>query len=335
MSVATKLQSHAKPVLESRAILGPGGNRDRAPEKPKCKQETLKKVEKQNKALTVISELVIRDNASVGSSCSSDSLSSNYSAKLSNPKVKLYAVKPVKAVAAGGDSNATITSPRLSLPGKRCDWITLHSDPLYIAFHDEEWGVPVHDDKKLFELLVLSQALAELTWPLILSKRDIFRKVLNDFDPSSIAQLTENEFTTLKVNGIQLLSEPKLRAIVENANQVLKIQQEFGSFSNYCWSFVNKKPIQNRFRYARQVPVKTPKAEFMSKDLIKRGFRCVGPTVVYSFMQVAGIVNDHLVNCFRYQECDAKIKDDTKLRVEDQRSELLTGALEKPCSTRS
>lgn len=115
----------------------------------------------------------------------------------------------------------------------------------------------------------------------------------------------------------------------------LQIQQEFGSFSNYCWSFVNKKPIQNRFRYARQVPVKTPKAEFMSKDLIKRGFRCVGPTVVYSFMQVAGIVNDHLVNCFRYQECDAKIKDDTKLRVEDQRSELLTGALEKPCSTRS
>lgn len=130
MSVATKLQSHAKPVLESRAILGPGGNRDRAPEKPKCKQETLKKVEKQNKALTVISESVIRDNASVGSSCSSDSLSSNYSAKLSNPKVKLYAVKPVKAVAAGGDSNATITSPRLSLPGKRCDWITLHSGKL-------------------------------------------------------------------------------------------------------------------------------------------------------------------------------------------------------------
>ncbi|KAA0051674.1 putative GMP synthase [Cucumis melo var. makuwa] len=313
MSVATKLQSHAKPALEPRAILGPGGNRDRAPHNPKCKPETLKKTEKQSKALPVISELVIRDNVSVGSSCSSDSLSSNYSVKLLKP----YAVKPVSA---GGDSSATTTSPALSLPGKRCDWITLHSDPLYIAFHDEEWGVPVHDDKKLFELLVLSQALAELTWPLILSKRDIFRKVLNDFDPSSIAQFKENEFTTLKVNGIQLLSEPKLRAIVENANQVLKIQKEFGSFSNYCWSFVNKKPIRNRFRYNRQVPVKTPKAEFMSKDMMRRGFRCVGPTVVYSFMQVAGIVNDHLANCFRYEECDTtKIKDDKKLRVEDKR----------------
>ena len=100
----------------------------------------------------------------------------------------------------------------------------------------------------------------------------------------------------------------------------LQIQKEFGSFSNYCWSFVNKKPIRNRFRYTRQVPVKTPKAEFMSKDMMRRGFRCVGPTVVYSFMQVAGIVNDHLANCFRYEECDTtKIKDDKKLRVEDKR----------------
>ncbi|XP_023535246.1 uncharacterized protein LOC111796735 [Cucurbita pepo subsp. pepo] len=323
MSVATKLHSHAKPVLESREILGPGGNRDRAPEKPKCKQETLKNSEKQNKALPAIPESVIRDNSSIGSSCSSDSLLSSYSTKLLNPKVKPCDVKPVKAVAAGGDPNVTSTTPSLSVPGKRCGWITPYSDPLYIAFHDEEWGVPVHDDRKLFELLVLSQALAELTWPLILCKRDIFRKVFNDFDPSTIAKFTQNEFTTLKENGIQLLSEPKLRAIVENANQVLKIQQEFGTFSNYCWSFVNKKPITNRFRYARQVPVKTPKAEFMSKDLLRRGFRCVGPTVVYSFMQVTGIVNDHLVNCFRYQECDGM-----KLRVEGQRSELLTGALE-------
>lgn len=124
MSVATKLQSHAKPALEPRAILGPGGNRDRAPQNPKCKPETLKKTEKQSKALPAISESVIRDNVSVGSSCSSDSLSSNYSAKLLKP----YAVKPVSA---GGDSNATTTSPALSLPGKRCDWITLHSGNQY------------------------------------------------------------------------------------------------------------------------------------------------------------------------------------------------------------
>lgn len=125
--MATKLQSHAKPVLESRAILGPGGNRDREPEKPKCKQETLKKTEKHNKALPVVSESVVRDNVSVGSSCSSDSFSSNYSAKLLNSKVKPYAVKPVKVVAVGGDANATTTSPRLSIPRKRCDWITPYS----------------------------------------------------------------------------------------------------------------------------------------------------------------------------------------------------------------
>lgn len=125
MSVATKLQSYAKPVLESRAILGLGGNRDRAPEKPKCKQETLKKMEKQNMAIPVISESVIRDNVSVGSSCSSDSLSTNNSAKLLSSKVKPYVVK--KTVAAGGDANATTTSPRLSVTGKRCDWITPYS----------------------------------------------------------------------------------------------------------------------------------------------------------------------------------------------------------------
>lgn len=125
--MATKLQSHAEPVLESRAILGPGGNRDRAPEKPKCKQEILKRTVKQNKALPVVSESVVRDNVSVGSSCSSDSLSSNYSAKLFNLKAK---PKPVKTVAAGGDANATTTSPGLSVAGKRCDWITPYSGKL-------------------------------------------------------------------------------------------------------------------------------------------------------------------------------------------------------------
>ena len=127
MSVATKLHSHAKPVLESREILGPGGNRDRAPEKPKCKQETLKNSEKQNKALPAIPESVIRDNSSIGSSCSSDSLLSSYSTKLLNPKVKPCDVKPVKAVAAGGDPNVTSTTPSLSVPGKRCGWITPYS----------------------------------------------------------------------------------------------------------------------------------------------------------------------------------------------------------------
>lgn len=125
---------------------------------------------------------------------------------------------------------------------------------------------------------------------------------------------------SLKVNGSLLLSEPKLRAIVENAKQMLKVQQEFGSFSNYCWNFVNHAPVRNGFRYARQVPVKTPKAELISKDLMQRGFRCVGPTVVYSFMQVSGIVNDHLLTCFRYQQCNSDAKKDLKPKIEEMKN---------------
>ncbi|TKY75133.1 GMP synthase of glutamine-hydrolyzing [Spatholobus suberectus] len=144
-------------------------------------------------------------------------------------------------------------------------------------------------------------------------------KFFENFDPSSVAQFTEKKLLTLKINGNSLLSEPKLRAIVENAKQLLKVQQEFGSFSNYCWRFVNHKPIKNEFRYGRQVPVKTPKAEVISKDMMRRGFQCVGPTVVYSFMQVAGLVNDHLLTCFRHQEC----------KVVTTKNEFKTGVKEK------
>ncbi|KAL3603901.1 hypothetical protein D5086_004760 [Populus alba] len=206
---------------------------------------------------------------------------------------------------------------------------TMSKNPLYMSFHDEEWGVPVYDDRKLFELLVYSQALAELSWPAILHMRDIFRKLFDNFDPSSIAQFTEKKLLSLRFNGNLLLSEPKLRAVVENAKQMLKIQQEFGSFGNYCWRFVNQKPLRNGFRYARQVPVKTPKAELMSKDLMQRGFRCVGPTAVYSFMQVAGFVNDHLKACFRYQECNVDVKKDFKPKSEE--TEKVTEALGNTC----
>ena len=130
-----------------------------------------------------------------------------------------------------------------------------------------------------------------------------YRKHFDNFDPSSVAKFTEEKLLSMKANCSTLLSEPKIRAVVENANQLLKLQEEFGSFSNYCWKFVNHKPIQNGIRYARTIPVKTPKSEAISKDLMRRGFRCVGPTVVYSFMQVSGMTNDHLITCFRYQEC--------------------------------
>ncbi|XP_038973061.1 DNA-3-methyladenine glycosylase-like [Phoenix dactylifera] len=203
------------------------------------------------------------------------------------------------------------------------------SEPVYVSFHDEEWGVPIHDDRKLFELLVLSEALAEFSWPAILNKRDLLRKLFNDFDPCSVAQFAEKKIPSLKSSGSTLLSEQKMRAVVENARQMLKVIEEFGSFNNYCWSFVNHKPIINGFRYARQVPVKTPKAEAMSKDLMQRGFRCVGPTVIYSFMQAAGIVNDHLSSCFRFEECIGSCSKESRTNTE---SMTLGKGLTKKCS---
>ncbi|KAL4334483.1 hypothetical protein GQ457_07G026090 [Hibiscus cannabinus] len=319
MSVATKPKLSTKPVMEPRAILGPAGNRVRVSVESKRRTEAPKKPQRPKVPVSQSPPSVVQSNVSVDSSNSSDSSSSNSSFKTASSRktVKRNGVKQVKPkVASTADEAVTEISPAISGPLKRCDWITPFSDPLYTSFHDEEWGVPVHDDRKLFELLVFSQALAELSWPTILKKRDTFRKLFDDFDPSSIAQFTEKKMLSLKIDGCLLLSEPKLRAIVENAKVTLKVQQEFGSFSSYCWGFVNHKSLRNGFRYARQVPVKTPKAEVMSKDMMRRGFRCVGPTVVYSFMQVTGIVNDHLVTCFRYQECNADAKKEIKPKTE-------------------
>ncbi|PKA53627.1 DNA-3-methyladenine glycosylase I [Apostasia shenzhenica] len=209
------------------------------------------------------------------------------------------AVRSVKVVPERID----LKVPPSDLVKTRCSWITLNTESFYVSFHDEEWGVPVHDDSKLFELLTLSEALAELNWPSILKKRDMFKKIFENFNPSSVAAFDEKKILLLKSSGGSLLSEQKLRAVVENAKQILKVIEEFGSFSNYCWRFVNHKPVINGFRYGRQVPVKTPKAEAMSRDMMQRGFRCVGPTIIYSFMQVAGIVNDHLLSCFRFHDC--------------------------------
>ncbi|KAF6149680.1 hypothetical protein GIB67_017413 [Kingdonia uniflora] len=308
MSVAVKL----KPSVESRR-----------------KTEDTKKSH-QKKKLAQSPNSILRSNASVDSLCSTDSSNNSISAmKLANLKwrMKQNGLKAAKGSVAV--SNGVDISPQsLSQPVKRCDWITTYSGPLYAAFHDKEWGVPVHDDKKLFEFFVLSVALAELTWPTILNKRNIFRKLFKTFDPVAIAKFTEPKILTLKSNNSLSLSELKFRAIVENAKLILKIQEEFGSFNDYCWGFVNHKPIQNGYRYVRQIPVKTPKAEAMSKDLMRRGFRCVGPTVIYSFMQVAGIVNNHLVSCFRYKECSSYANSDFSHKIRE--SELLSN-FEETC----
>ncbi|WCJ35287.1 DNA glycosylase superfamily protein [Euphorbia peplus] len=319
MSVATKLQSGEKRGIYQRAILGPTGNRVRVLEESRRKGPVLKKP-----PVADTPQTVIKNNLSVDSSCSSDSDSNSFSSSSSSLKV----ATPKRTVKPNVFRTVKVLPQDQDVPVKRCDWITPNSDPLYASFHDEEWGIPVHDDRKLFELLVFSQALAEMSWPAILQLRDVFRELFDNFDPSSIAQFTEKKLLTLKVNGNLILSQPKLRAIVENAKLVLKIQQEFGSLSNYCWRFVNHKPLRNGYRYARQIPVKTPKADVISKDLMQRGFRCVGPTVVYSFMQVAGIVNDHLVTCFRCIECNSDLKQKCNPKIEETETEIVT--LEKP-----
>ncbi|XP_047157178.1 uncharacterized protein LOC124828018 [Vigna umbellata] len=308
---------------EPRLALKPAGN------VPKHEnQNHVKTPQRLRNLAPQIPNVVAQSTVSLDSTCSSDSCSSNSLTKRVNPatasrrSVNRNGLKPVRVVPDAVDV-ATTVSP----PPKRCEWITQHSDPLYTAFHDEEWGVPVNNDRKLFELLVFSQALAEHRWPIILNQRDIFRHLFENFDPSSVAQFTEKKLLTLKINDSSLLSEPKLRAIVENAKQLLKVQQEFGSFSNYCWRFVNHKPVRNEFRYGRQVPVKTPKAEVISKDMMRRGFQCVGPTVIYSFMQVAGLVNDHLLTCFRNQECNVTTKKEFKTEVKKNKVQNETSEL--------
>lgn len=185
---------------------------------------------------------------------------------------------------------------------RRCSFISSQSDPAYVAYHDEEWGVPVHDDKMLFELLSLMGAQVGMNWPTILSKREAFRDVFAGFDPTIVATFNERKISSIGAQH-DIMDVAKIRGIVENAKQILEIAREFGSFDRYIWNFVNFKPIVNKYKYARTIPVKTSKAETISKDLVKRNFRFVGPTIMYSFMQAAGLTNDHLVNCFRHEEC--------------------------------
>ncbi|KAL1809776.1 hypothetical protein ACET3Z_026766 [Daucus carota] len=257
---------------------------------------------------------LLRSNSSMNASCSSDASTDSTQSRASTGRIsrrsaptlgrtKHYGSRVDKVVVVGDHSEQQVCDD----VKRRCAWVTPNTDPCYVAFHDEEWGVPVYDDKKLFELLSLSTALAELTWPVILNRRHLFREVFQDFDPINVSKLNEKKIATPGSSASSLLSEVKLRGIIENARHTCKIIKEFGSFNKYIWVFVNHRPTVGQFRYPRQVPIRTSKADMISKDLVRRGFRGVGPTVVYSFMQVAGITNDHLISCFRYQECIAAV----------------------------
>ena len=182
----------------------------------------------------------------------------------------------------------------------RCEWVG--SDPLYLGYHDNEWGVPLHDDRKIFEMLVLEVAQAGLSWLTVLKKRENYRKAFDDFDPKKVADYDDKKFRQLLADEGIIRNKLKIRSAIQNARAFLEVQNEFGRFDDYMWQFVGGKPIQNSWRKLSELPAQTSESEAMSKDLRKRGFSFVGPTICYAHMQATGMVNDHIVTCFRYQE---------------------------------
>ncbi len=179
----------------------------------------------------------------------------------------------------------------------RCEWVGV--DPLMITYHDKEWGVPVHNDTTLFEFLTLEGAQAGLSWTTILRKRENYKKAFDNFDIKKIAQYNSQKVSSLLANEGIIRNKLKIAATIQNAKAFLKIVEEFGNFDRYIWQFVNNKPIRHSFKHLRDYPTKTKEAESMSKDLLKRGFKFVGPTICYAFMQAVGMVNDHQAQCFR------------------------------------
>jgi DNA-3-methyladenine glycosylase I len=183
----------------------------------------------------------------------------------------------------------------------RCDWVP-ENDPLYVAYHDDEWGVPSHDDRHLFELLTLEGAQAGLAWVTILRKREGYRKAFAGFEPAAVARFGERDVERLLGDAGIVRNRRKIDSAIANARATLAVQEELGSLDAYLWSFVGGKPIQNRPRTLREIPAETAESQAMSKDLKRRGFRFVGPTICYALTQAAGLTNDHMVSCFRYRE---------------------------------
>jgi DNA-3-methyladenine glycosylase I len=181
----------------------------------------------------------------------------------------------------------------------RCGWAG--KDPLYVAYHDSEWGVPVHDDRTLFEFLLLEGAQAGLSWITILRKREAYRRAFKNFDPKKVARFDAKAVALLLGNPGIVRNRLKLESAIKNARAFLEVQAEFGSFDRYQWQFVNGRPIVNQRRSLSDIPARTPESDAFSKDLKRRGFSFVGSTIIYAHMQAVGMVNDHIVSCFRYR----------------------------------
>ena len=184
---------------------------------------------------------------------------------------------------------------------KSCEWPG--DNKLMIEYHDTEWGTPVHDDRKLFELLMLDNAQAGLSWQTVLNKRENYRKAFDNFEPAKIARYNNRKIDSLLKNPGIIRNRLKIEAAVTNARAVLEIQKEFGSFDAYIWQFVNGTPIRNRWKSLKEIPATSLQSDAMSKALKKHGFKFIGSTICYAFMQSAGLVNDHLIHCFRYNQC--------------------------------
>ncbi len=184
----------------------------------------------------------------------------------------------------------------------RCAWATMSSDPLMVAYHDQEWGQPVHDDRLLFEFLILEGAQAGLNWLTVLKKRDNYRRAFDGFDPATVAGYDESKIASLLSDPGIIRNRLKIHSAVRNARATLNIQKEFGSFDAYVWRCVDGVPKVNSWRSLKELPARTAESDALSKDLIKRGFNFVGSTICYAYMQAIGMVNDHTVDCFRYDE---------------------------------
>jgi DNA-3-methyladenine glycosylase I len=186
---------------------------------------------------------------------------------------------------------------------KRCEWAA-GGDELMVAYHDDEWGTPSHDDRHLFELLTLEGAQAGLSWSTILRKREGYRRAFAAFDPAAVARFSTRDVERLLADPGIVRNRAKVESTISNAKQVLAVQEEHGSLDAYVWGFLGGQPIRNRWRTLRELPAETAESRALSKDLKRRGFRFVGPTTCYAFMQAVGLVNDHTVDCFRFAELD-------------------------------
>jgi DNA-3-methyladenine glycosylase I len=187
------------------------------------------------------------------------------------------------------------------VPLERCPWVNT-GDPLMVDYHDREWGAPAHDDRTHFEFLVLEAAQAGLSWSIVLRKRDGYRRAFSGFDPQKVARFTRARMQKLANDPSIIRNRMKIEAAVTNARAFLAVQDEFGSFDSYCWTFVDGRPRVNRWKSMKDIPPRSPESDAFSKDLKRRGFSFVGSTIIYAHMQAVGMVNDHVVDCFRYRE---------------------------------